>query len=157
MALEGPVPTSNGVWLPLVEYSLKSGVSLSTIRRKIKGNSIPYRLEKGKYLILFSGSESPVCSAELPRTDSYRNMAGTVISAIPTVSVPPPPRAEPEWTHAPVFERAVKMVSEAYESTIREKDERIRLLQSRGRDLEERVNELQLLVKVLEEKYAIEY
>lgn len=50
---------SVGQWLPLIEYSVKSGVSLSTIRRKIKSNSIPYKLEKGKYLILFQG-ESPV-------------------------------------------------------------------------------------------------
>lgn len=48
---------SVGQWLPLIEYSMKSGVSLSTIRRKIKANSIPFKLEKGKYLILFSGDE----------------------------------------------------------------------------------------------------
>ena len=47
---------SVGQWLPLIEYSIKSGVSLSTIRRKIKSNSIPYKLEKGKYLILFQGN-----------------------------------------------------------------------------------------------------
>lgn len=47
---------SVGQWLPLIEYSIKSGVSLSTIRRKIKSNSIPYKLEKGKYLILFQGT-----------------------------------------------------------------------------------------------------
>jgi hypothetical protein len=46
---------SVGQWLPLIEYSIKSGVSLSTIRRKIKSNSIPFKLEKGKYLILFNG------------------------------------------------------------------------------------------------------
>lgn len=46
-------PESVGQWLPLIEYSIKSGVSLSTIRRKIKSNSIPFKLEKGKYLILF--------------------------------------------------------------------------------------------------------
>ena len=48
---------SVGLWLPLTEYSVRSGVSLSTIRRKIKSNSIPFKLEKGKYLILFNGSE----------------------------------------------------------------------------------------------------
>ncbi|NBX75428.1 MAG: hypothetical protein EBQ92_02655 [Proteobacteria bacterium] len=50
---------SVGQWLPLIEYSIKSGVSLSTIRRKIKSNSIQFKLEKGKYLILF----------EVPMTD----------------------------------------------------------------------------------------
>lgn len=46
-----------GQWLPLTEYSVKSGVSLSTIRRKIKSQSIRFKLEKGKYLIYFEGSD----------------------------------------------------------------------------------------------------
>lgn len=45
---------SVGQWLPLIEYSMKSGVSLSTIRRKIKANQLSFKLEKGKYLILFN-------------------------------------------------------------------------------------------------------
>lgn len=57
----------------------------------------------------------------------------------------------------PLVERAVQMVSSAFESTVKEKDERIRLLETRNRDLEERVVELQLLVKVMEEKYSVEY
>ena len=49
---------SVGQWLPLIEYSIKSGVSLSTIRRKIKANSIPFKLEKGKYLVFFKSGEA---------------------------------------------------------------------------------------------------
>src|SRR3989338_2212003 len=60
--MQGP-EGADGVWLPLVEYSLKSGVSLSTIRRKIKTNTIPFRLEKGKYLILFSGEVQETVAA----------------------------------------------------------------------------------------------
>jgi len=48
---------SNGLWLPIIEYSIKAGVSLSTIRRKIKSNSIPFRVEKGKYFLLWTGCE----------------------------------------------------------------------------------------------------
>lgn len=47
---------SVGQWLPLIEYSIRSGVSLSTIRRKIKSNTIPFKFEKGKYLILFQNN-----------------------------------------------------------------------------------------------------
>ncbi|NBT59120.1 hypothetical protein EBT16_10090 [bacterium] len=57
---------SVGQWLPLVEYSIKSGVSLSTIRRKIKSNSISFRLEKGKYLILFEPRDQATVQAERP-------------------------------------------------------------------------------------------
>lgn len=38
-------------WLPLTEYALRSGMSISTLRRKIKANSIHYKMEDGRYLI----------------------------------------------------------------------------------------------------------
>lgn len=65
-----------GQWLPLIEYSVKSGVSLSTIRRKIKSQSIRFKLEKGKYLIFFEGNvrngnelrEQSVMASEQPTT-----------------------------------------------------------------------------------------
>lgn len=41
-------------WIPLMEYSMKTGVSLSTLRRHIKANKVRYRIENGKYLILHS-------------------------------------------------------------------------------------------------------
>lgn len=40
-----------GNWIPLVDYSFKTGTSLSTLRRHIKSNKILYRLEEGRYLI----------------------------------------------------------------------------------------------------------
>lgn len=161
----------SGIWLPLVEYSLKSGVSLSTIRRKIKTNSIPFRLEKGKYLILFSGHwqiqprgeyhetlQRPQTVAESPRVfqsaDFRPPPSPTQISSVvPSV----PPRPNIDLAQLPLLERAVKMVSDAYETTLKEKDERIHLLEEKQREMGERIAELQLLVKVLEEKYSIEY
>ena len=47
---------SNGSWLPLIEYSVRSGLSLSTIRRKIKSHTLTYRMENGRYLIFFEGA-----------------------------------------------------------------------------------------------------
>lgn len=38
-------------WLPLTEYALRSGMSISTLRRKIKSNTIEYKMEEGRYLI----------------------------------------------------------------------------------------------------------
>lgn len=40
------------MWIPLLEYALRKGVSLSTLRRYIKANRIPYRIEDGRYLLL---------------------------------------------------------------------------------------------------------
>jgi hypothetical protein len=45
----------NAQWLPLLEYSVKTGVSLSTLRRYIKSGRIDFRLEEGRYLLPFHG------------------------------------------------------------------------------------------------------
>jgi len=133
-------------------------MSLSTIRRKIKSNSIAYRLEKGKYLIFFGDKEMSIISPE-PTT---------------RVTTPPVPnrRLSDELAVAPRatfsekrdsivrFEQdedAFHMVTDAYEHALHEKEERINLLEKRNRELEDRLNELRLLVQVLEEKYEVRY
>jgi hypothetical protein len=40
-----------GEWIPLMDYAMKTGVSLSTLRRYIKANKIRYRVENGRYLL----------------------------------------------------------------------------------------------------------
>jgi hypothetical protein len=40
-----------GEWIPLMDYAMKKGVSLSTLRRHIKANKIQYRVENGRYLL----------------------------------------------------------------------------------------------------------
>lgn len=39
-------------WLSLNEYSAKYGLSISTLRRRIKSKNIEFRLETGKYFLL---------------------------------------------------------------------------------------------------------
>lgn len=131
----------SGLWLPLTEYSVRSGVSLSTIRRKIKSNSIPHRLEKGRYLILFQGN------SELREAEQDVQMEAPA-NPLPVRTVPPP--SAPQATAFSETEEAVRMVSEAFEMNIQK-------LEERNRELEQRVNELQLLVRVLEEKYEVRY
>jgi hypothetical protein len=146
---------SNGLWLPLTEYAVKSGVSLSTIRRKIKSNSIQYRLEKGRYLILFQSPDFlPSRTVVTPKAEPLRSEP--VKSLVQPSAEKEAKIAEDHWA-LPVVERAVRMVSEAFEHTLKEKDERIRLLEKRSEELAERVNELRLLVRVLEEKYEVRY
>jgi hypothetical protein len=38
-------------WLPLTEYAARTGVSISTLRRKIKSSAIHFKMDGGKYLI----------------------------------------------------------------------------------------------------------
>jgi predicted site-specific integrase-resolvase len=51
-------PVENGTWIPLMDYAMKNGVSLSTLRRYIKAGKIAYKSEHGKYFI-FSTTEAP--------------------------------------------------------------------------------------------------
>lgn len=45
-----------GAWLPLLEYAVKKGLSLSTLRRRIKANKIQFQLREGRYIIFDDGS-----------------------------------------------------------------------------------------------------
>lgn len=162
---------SDGTWLPLIEYSVKTGVSLSTIRRKIKGNSIQYRLEKGRYLILFSEANNQIAKqATTPMPAPQPTMpVGATSTDVDRWQDKPLSRFNPSQLvsfDAPEeddkrvvaqVDKAVNMVSEAFEYALVQKEEQIRLLEQRNRDLEERVTELKLLLRVIEEKYKIRY
>jgi hypothetical protein len=43
-------------WIPLVEFSVQKGISLSTLRRYIKSNKIAWKLIEGRYLVMDDGS-----------------------------------------------------------------------------------------------------
>ncbi len=53
-------------WIPLVEFSVKKGISLSTLRRYIKSNKIPWKLLEGRYLVRDDGTFSA------PRNHEFR-------------------------------------------------------------------------------------
>ena len=42
----------DGIWLPIIDYSKSTGISISTIRRRIKSGKITFRMTDGKYYIL---------------------------------------------------------------------------------------------------------
>src|SRR5690242_17272774 len=44
--------TSSPRWISLMDYAMKTGLSLSTLRRYIKAKKVPYRVENGRYLLL---------------------------------------------------------------------------------------------------------
>ena len=48
----------SGNWVPLVEFSVQKGISLSTLRRYIKANKIPWKLVDGRYLVMDDGTFS---------------------------------------------------------------------------------------------------
>jgi hypothetical protein len=46
-------------WLSITEFSVTNKMSPSTIRRKIKANTIKFKLEDGKYYLLDEKTDSP--------------------------------------------------------------------------------------------------
>ncbi len=148
-----------GTWVPLIEYSIKSGLSLSTIRRKIKSNSIPYRLDKGKYFILFSNDSADATNVSQVGETVQKPQGSPTISPRFTDRKLTPRESEGNFDINPVSYREPRKEADthAFERVLNEKETRIRLLENRTRELEERVNELQLLIKVLEEKYDVRY
>ena len=65
-------------WLPLIEYSGKFRVSMSTLRRRIKAGEIEYKFADGKYLLkdgplnISSGAETiapPTSMSQIQRNE----------------------------------------------------------------------------------------
>ena len=126
-------------WLPLMEYSAKNRVSVSTLRRRIKAGEIEYKLIEGKYLLRDGAPLQVVAPA--PETIA-------------------PPTSVKSQTHAPAkpaekapvdndqFWRSTQSllneIKKAYSLILQEKEEQI--LQ-----LKEEVADLKTLVRVLED------
>ena len=55
LRFSSPVPSSRledkDAYVSLFDFAVSSGVSLTTLRRKIKAGAIPYKIDKGKYWI----------------------------------------------------------------------------------------------------------
>lgn len=138
-------------WLPLMEYSAKYRVSLSTLRRRIKSGELEYKLADGKYLLRDGELQAvnlrpPETIA--PPTSVKSQKPGQVQAAV----APPEKITSAGPTAAPVdndqFWRATQgllnEIKKAYSLILQEKEEQI--LQ-----LKEEVADLKTLVRVLED------
>lgn len=50
-----PYDSTATKWVPLIEFAMNRGVSLSTLRRYIKTNRIAHKMISGKYFVLDDG------------------------------------------------------------------------------------------------------
>jgi hypothetical protein len=146
--------SESDAWLPITEFSVRSGMSLSTIRRKIKSNSIQFKVDKGKYFILYQEAPSQSASFKPTVEKSHQPLELELINAPEKTT----PKVEiPDDIQFPMVDTAVKMVSTAFEHALKEKDLRIKILEKRNRELEDRLTEVKLLVQMLEQKYKVRY
>lgn len=157
-------------WLSLTEYSAKHGVSISTLRRRIKKDEIPYVLDGGKYVLpdkpfgelTSSKSSSAPPQTELrsterkqPVTTSFLEPIGLDVTIEEDEDVIPGPLRE----HLPVLEeedpntlpvkasavsqQAVEEIKKAYALVLKDKEVLIT-------QLRQHVVDLQTLNKALE-------
>lgn len=128
-------------WLPLMEYSAKYRVSMSTLRRRIKAGEIEHKFLDGKYL-LKDGPLQVVAIAETeaiapPTSVSPQQLQATIPKPVPAVTT-----AENDhfWQ---ATQGLLNEIKKAYSLILQEKEEQI--LQ-----LKEEVADLKTLVRVLE-------
>lgn len=69
-------------WIPLIDYAIQYGVSLSTLRRHIKANKIRYKVENGRYLLLAGNDTMP--SQHQPPTSASAMSAMSEMSELRT-------------------------------------------------------------------------
>lgn len=122
-------------WVSLFEYSAKYGISLSTLRRRIKAQSIAYKLDNGKYFIL---DEATVTEPAMAATPSKQQVVQAEQG--PTAS----------FMEASVLASANRLVEElkaAYAKILQEKEEQIGVLK-------EEIIDLKMLVSLMEKQTA---
>lgn len=148
-------------WINLNDYAIKYRVSISTLRRRIKDNSVEYQFENGKYWL----RDGPLNKPHYKVKDS--SMPPSIPMASPPqlkkMKVSPSPIVFPVPESSPLIQKnilnqgannnldsdtltqLVQEIKKAYAIVLQEKEEQILLLK-------EEVTDLRTLVKVLEDQ-----
>ncbi len=148
---------SVGSWLPLTDYATKYKISVSTLRRRIKGDDIKFRFEDGKYFIMdepmgtHQRVHRPSQESDLALVGAHQGMMKgnehmAVSSKDEIKAQDLSEKAVKVNKDEPILTAANKLLNElkkAYTQILQEKEEQI--LQ-----LKEEVSDLKTLVRVLE-------
>lgn len=79
--MAGSRHNATGMWVSLMDYAMRKGVSLSTLRRHIKASKLTYKIEEGRYLLWVEGesgfeepeSKQPVVLPPKEETTALQN------------------------------------------------------------------------------------
>jgi hypothetical protein len=123
-------------WITIQEYATKYGVSISTLRRRIKSKSIQFRFDDGKYFL--EEPSSGLTQAKVLTPDFPVHAVTGQRQALAFVEAP---ALDP--VNEDRVERVLEELRKSYDVLLKEKDEQI--LQLRGQ-----VADLQTLVQALE-------
>jgi len=148
-------------WLPITEYALRSGVSISTLRRKIKSNAIDFKMEDGRYLIRFDAAEDSrelgFSSSDGPPTPNEINVPGVdraVLSSLTSSLAGPQSLPPPSSIQAELAQISTELRVSREEGALRWRALEVRVA-GLARKLEtytEQMAELKMLIKIFEER-----
>jgi hypothetical protein len=144
-------PSAYPDWLLLTDYASKYRISVSTLRRRIKAGSQPYRFDGGRYYL---PDQFNAHSYEVPYTEEPLHKAAEQPQAVAPKVVPHTAAAVLAASIAPKDEPLITTTSkllnelkQAYTLILHEKEEQIVYLK-------EEIADLKTLVRVLESENA---
>ena len=124
-------------WLPITEYSLRNGISVSTIRRKIKNKSLEHKIENGKYFIMDDNADFEIGENKL----SMSTPTGIDVSKKSFTNIN---------DVIDFAQRSIDTATELNRELIEEKEKVIHIQDGLILQLKEQIGELKMLVSVLE-------
>ncbi len=154
--------TSNH-WLPLTEYALRNGMSISTLRRKIKANSIEFKMEEGRYLIKSDDirPDRPlggfVSSDSSPKSSGVASVATKVPGSRPEAGENISPQIEAERkistsSELEVLREEIRQLQDDNLLRWKALEARVSGLAKKLELFSEQIAEAKMLVKIFEEK-----
>jgi hypothetical protein len=156
---EESMETSSSHWLPLTEYALRSGMSISTLRRKIKSNTIDFKMEEGRYLIRSDdlSEAAPVMgfasSDSAPRIPNERaSLSAPALPQPSPASVTAPAAAAPSPTELAQLREEFRRMQEDNLLRWKALEARVAGLVRKVEFFTEQMAETKMLVKIFEEK-----
>ena len=128
-------------WLPLMEYSVRSGISTSTVRRHIKAKKIEFKFHNGKYYIF----DEPKNIEKVSKIEKPLNIVSDSYSQISVSSHELPKTLD-------LIQKTLTSLTEIAEVNFKEKDNVIHKLWKKIELLESEISDLKTLVSILESK-----
>ncbi|NUM89718.1 MAG: hypothetical protein HUU37_10975 [Bdellovibrionales bacterium] len=133
-------------WLPLTEYAARTGVSISTLRRKIKANAVDFRLEAGKYLLRCDDE----CLSEETTPEVVPESKRAYFSS--DAVVPPSAQAATSGLGLEEVQSLIDLAQSKQDLRWRAAEARVAGLARKVDAFSEQVSELKMLVRLFEER-----
>lgn len=142
--------TNQESWLSLTEYASKYGVSISTLRRRIKTRELEYQFDDGKYLVKDSKLRPQNTKVSIPlvatSSPQPQNRQGDTLASVnPEMTLGAVSTVNASQVTDQTVERLLGEVKKAYAIILQEKEEQII-------QLKEEVADLKTLARVFEEE-----